>query len=77
MAAIGVTNLNCTTYYDRTNFFEALPTSGLDRTLYLEAHRMGHLLDDFSEKRRSLRSAGWRRTKSGKMRTHLTHSPMK
>ena len=50
MEAIGATDLNGTTYYDRTNFFETVPTPALDMTLYLEARRMGHLLDSFDDK---------------------------
>jgi predicted Zn-dependent peptidase len=50
MEAVGATDLNGTTYYDRTNFFETVPTPALDMTLYLEARRMGHLLDSFDEK---------------------------
>jgi zinc protease len=49
MEALGATDLNGTTYYDRTNFFETVPTGALDTTLYLEARRMGHLLDDFGD----------------------------
>jgi zinc protease len=49
MEAMGATDLNGTTSYDRTNFFETVPVGALDTTLYLEARRMGHLLDDFNE----------------------------
>jgi zinc protease len=49
MEALGATDLNGTTYYDRTNFFETVPVGALDTALYLEANRMGHLLDDFNE----------------------------
>jgi zinc protease len=50
MESMGATDLNGTTYYDRTNFFETVPTPALDTTLFLEARRMGHLLDSFDEK---------------------------
>ncbi len=40
----GATKLNGTTWYDRTNYFENVPTSALDMTLWLESDRMGHLL---------------------------------
>ena len=50
MEAVGATDLNGTTYYDRTNFFENVPTAALDMTLYMESQRMGHLLDGFDEK---------------------------
>ena len=40
----GATGVNGTTNNDRTNFFETVPTGALDRTLWLESDRMGHLL---------------------------------
>ena len=43
MDDLGATNRNGTTNTDRTNFFENVPTSALERTLYLEADRMGFL----------------------------------
>lgn len=49
MERIGGTDINGTTYYDRTNFFETVPTAALDTTLWLESDRMGHLLDKFDE----------------------------
>ena len=44
MQAIGATDLNGTTYYDRTNYFETVPRAALDTALFLESDRMGHLL---------------------------------
>jgi zinc protease len=41
---IGATDLNGTTNSDRTNYFETIPVSALDRVLWLESDRMGHLL---------------------------------
>jgi predicted Zn-dependent peptidase len=41
---LGATNLNGTTYFDRTNYFETVPTGALDRALYIESDRMGYLL---------------------------------
>ncbi|HEU6451960.1 MAG TPA: pitrilysin family protein [Gemmatimonadaceae bacterium] len=41
---IGATDLNGTTNSDRTNYFENVPVSALDRVLWLESDRMGHLL---------------------------------
>jgi zinc protease len=41
---IGATDLNGTTNEDRTNYFENVPKSALDRVLWLESDRMGHLL---------------------------------
>ena len=42
--ALGATDLNGTTNEDRTNYFETVPVTALDRTLFLESDRMGHLL---------------------------------
>jgi zinc protease len=44
LQVIGATDMNGTTSFDRTNYFETVPTSGLARTLWLESDRMGHLL---------------------------------
>ncbi|MCB2085108.1 MAG: insulinase family protein [Sphingomonadaceae bacterium] len=41
---IGATDLNGTTWFDRTNYFETVPTGALDRALMLESDRMGYLL---------------------------------
>ena len=41
---IGATDYNGTTYYDRTNYFETVPAGALDRALFMESDRMGHLL---------------------------------
>ena len=41
---IGATDTNGTTWFDRTNYFETVPTGALDVALFLESDRMGHLL---------------------------------
>ncbi len=41
---IGATDYNGTTWFDRTNYFQTVPTSALERMLFLESDRMGHLL---------------------------------
>ncbi|SER48522.1 M16 family metallopeptidase [Sphingobium sp. YR768] len=41
---IGATDWNGTTWFDRTNYFETVPTGAIDRALFLESDRMGHLL---------------------------------
>jgi zinc protease len=41
---IGATDLNGTTNEDRTNYFQNVPLPALDRILFLESDRMGHLL---------------------------------
>jgi len=48
LEAVGATDLNGTTAFDRTNFFEDVPTSALDYTLWMESDRMGYL--DLSQK---------------------------
>jgi zinc protease len=44
LQSMGATDYNGTTWFDRTNYFETVPTSALDRILYLESDRMGYLL---------------------------------
>ena len=41
---IGATDYNGTTWFDRTNYFQTVPTGAIDRTLMLESDRMGYLL---------------------------------
>src|SRR5690349_939445 len=41
---IGATDYNGTTSFDRTNYFETVPTGALERALFMESDRMGHLL---------------------------------
>jgi zinc protease len=41
--------VNATTWFDRTNYFETLPTGGLDLALWLEADRLGTLLDALTQ----------------------------
>lgn len=41
---VGATDFNGTTWFDRTNYFETVPTPALDVALFLESDRMGHLL---------------------------------
>jgi predicted Zn-dependent peptidase len=41
---VGATDANGTTWFDRTNYYETVPTGALDRALMLESDRMGHLL---------------------------------
>ncbi|MGZ5444649.1 MAG: M16 family metallopeptidase [Thermoanaerobaculia bacterium] len=49
MDDLGATNRNGTTNTDRTNFFEDVPISALERTLYLEADRMGFLAGNITQ----------------------------
>jgi len=50
MEPAGATKINGTTWLDRTNYFENVPTSALDMTLWLESDRMGHLLGALDQK---------------------------
>ncbi len=44
-------SLNATTWFDRTNYFETLPSNQLDLALWLEADRMGWLLPAMTEEK--------------------------
>ena len=44
LEAAGSTSTNGSTWYDRTNYVETLPTGALDRALMMESDRMGYLL---------------------------------
>jgi zinc protease len=44
LEGIGATQLNGTTWFDRTNYFQNVPTPALPLALYYESDRMGHLL---------------------------------
>ena len=50
MERIGATDLNGTTNNDRTNYFENVPTSAVDLTLWMESDRMGFLLGALDQK---------------------------
>ena len=41
---VGATGINGTTWFDRTNYFQNVPTTALDLALWMESDRMGHLL---------------------------------
>ncbi|MCB2078520.1 MAG: insulinase family protein [Novosphingobium sp.] len=44
LEAAGSTPTNGSTWYDRTNYIETVPTGALDLALYMESDRMGYLL---------------------------------
>ena len=48
---MGATNWNGTTWFDRTNYFETVPTPALDRALYIESERMGYILGALTQER--------------------------
>lgn len=41
---VGATGINGTTSFDRTNYFQNVPTTALDLALWMESDRMGHFL---------------------------------
>ena len=41
---VGATDYNGTTWFDRTNYFETVPTGALEKALFMESDRMGYLL---------------------------------
>ena len=43
LKSVGATDYNGTTSFDRTNYFETVPTGALERALFLESDRMGWL----------------------------------
>ncbi len=51
LEAAGATNLNGTTSFDRTNYFETVPREHLELALWLESDRMGYLLDAVDQER--------------------------
>jgi zinc protease len=44
LEAAGATKMNGTTWLDRTNYFQNVPTSAVDLTLWMESDRMGHMV---------------------------------
>ena len=49
LEAAGSTSTNGSTWYDRTNYVETVPTGALDLALFMESDRMGHLLGAVSQ----------------------------
>ena len=49
--------LNGTTNRDRTNYFETVPSNQLEKMLWLEADRMGFLLDAVTQKKFEIQRA--------------------
>ena len=48
---VGATNMNGTTWFDRTNYFENVPKTALDMALWMESDRMGHMLGAVTQDR--------------------------
>ncbi len=51
LESIGVTNSNGTTSWDRTNYFETVPSENLETLLWLESDRMGFMIDTLTQER--------------------------
>ena len=51
LTEVGGTDSNGTTWFDRTNYFETVPTGALDRVLMMESDRMGFLLPAMTQAR--------------------------
>ncbi len=51
LEAVGATGMNGTTWYDRTNYYQNVPTPALELALWLESDRMGHLLGVITEEK--------------------------
>src|ERR1041385_7813115 len=51
LESVGATNVNGTTSWDRTNYFETVPSHELELALWLESDRMGFLLDTLTTER--------------------------
>ena len=49
LEAAGASDLNGTTDYDRTNYFETVPSNQVELALWLESDRMGYLLDKIDQ----------------------------
>ena len=49
MEAAGASDLNGTTDFDRTNYFETIPSNQLELALWLESDRMGYLPDQLDQ----------------------------
>jgi len=51
LESAGGTNMNGTTSFDRTNYFETVPSEQLELVLWLESDRMGYMIDTLTEER--------------------------
>lgn len=48
---LGASDLNATTWFDRTNYFQTVPVTALDTVLWLESDRMGHFLGAITQEK--------------------------
>ena len=51
LESIGASGMNGTTDFDRTNYFEVVPSNELASALWIESDRMGYLLDTLDEQK--------------------------
>jgi zinc protease len=51
---VGATDWNGSTWYDRTNYYQTVPKSALEKVLFMESDRMGYLLPAIDQKRLDL-----------------------
>ena len=51
---VGATDWNGSTWYDRTNYYQTVPKSALEKALFMESDRMGYLLPAIDQKRLDL-----------------------
>ena len=51
LEALGATSMNATTSRDRTNYFQNVPVTALDRVLWLESDRMAHFTGTITRER--------------------------
>src|ERR1700681_3433157 len=49
LEAAGASDINGTTDFDRTNYFETIPSNQLELALWLESDRMGYLPDELNQ----------------------------
>jgi zinc protease len=71
LESVGATNVNGTTSWDRTNYFETVPRQNLELALWLESDRMGFLLDALSQARLDVQ----RDVVKNERRQHYENSP--
>ncbi|HYY51903.1 MAG TPA: pitrilysin family protein [Myxococcales bacterium] len=51
LESVGASGMNGTTNFDRTNYFEVVPSNQLAAALWVESDRMGYLLDTLDEQK--------------------------
>jgi zinc protease len=71
LEAVGATNVNGTTSWDRTNYFETVPRQHLELALWLESDRMGFLPDALTPERLEVQ----RDVVKNERRQHYENSP--